>query len=133
MRWFLSSLLFSVFQYGVYYTGVKIFNNLPLELKQLIKSPMKFKVAIRKNLDSHCFYTVDEFFNLNWNCNFVNMKCFKLLHINYKLYIHHHVWLVPAILRRNITKYLKCHILIVVMHSISSGCIVPVLLDLIEC
>jgi hypothetical protein len=55
----------TVFQNGVYYTGVKVFNNLPLELKRLIESPMKFKVAIRKYLVSHCLYSLDEFFNLN--------------------------------------------------------------------
>jgi hypothetical protein len=55
----------TVFQHGVHYTGVKIFNNLPLEIKRLIESPMKFKVDIRRYLVSHRFHTLDEFFNLN--------------------------------------------------------------------
>jgi hypothetical protein len=62
---YLPSSSLPVFQNGVYYTGVKVFNNLPLELKRLIESPTKCKVSIRRYLVSHCFYTLDEPFNLN--------------------------------------------------------------------
>jgi hypothetical protein len=78
MTFYLPSCSLTVFQNGVYYTGVKVFNYLPIELKWLIESSMKFKVAIRRYLVSHCFYTLDEFFNLNWNCNFVNINVYNI-------------------------------------------------------
>jgi hypothetical protein len=61
----LSSSSLTVFQTGVYFSGIKIFNELPLELKKLVETPKKFKVAIRRYLGSHCFYTVDEFVNMD--------------------------------------------------------------------
>jgi hypothetical protein len=75
---YLPSSSVTVFQNGVYDTGVKVFNNLRLELKWLIESPMKFKVAIRTYLVLHCFYTLDEFFNLNWIYNFVNINVYTI-------------------------------------------------------
>ena len=63
-NFYLPSSSLTVFKNCVYSTGVKVFNNLPLELKRLVESPMKFKVAIRRYLVSYCFYTLYEFFNL---------------------------------------------------------------------
>jgi hypothetical protein len=48
----------TVFQKDVYFSGVKIFNKLPAELKQLVGSPKHFKSAVRRYLASHCFYTL---------------------------------------------------------------------------
>jgi hypothetical protein len=55
----------SLFQKGVYSSGVKIFNRLPTDLKKLLDSPKQFKMAVKRYLISHCFYTMDEFFSIN--------------------------------------------------------------------
>jgi hypothetical protein len=55
----------TVFQNGVYYSGIKLFNKLPVELKQLVGFPKKFKIAVRRYLVSHCFYTLNEFVDMD--------------------------------------------------------------------
>jgi ABC-type transporter Mla maintaining outer membrane lipid asymmetry ATPase subunit MlaF len=48
----------TIYQNGAYYSGVKIFNNLPLEIKNVAgnqKKIIKFKTALKKN------YTVIHF------------------------------------------------------------------------
>jgi hypothetical protein len=41
-----SSLI--AYQNGAYFSGIKIFNKLPLELKQFVELPWKFKRNLRK-------------------------------------------------------------------------------------
>jgi hypothetical protein len=53
------------YQNGAYFTGIKIFNKLPLELNQLVELPQKFKRTLRGYLVSHCFYSLDEFYSMN--------------------------------------------------------------------
>jgi hypothetical protein len=55
----------TAFQNGVYYSGINFFNKLPVELKQLVGFPQKFKTAVRRYLVSHCFYTLNEFVNMD--------------------------------------------------------------------
>jgi hypothetical protein len=55
----------TAFQNGVYYSGIKFFSKLPVELKQLVGFPKKFKTAVRRYLVSHCFYTLNEFVNMD--------------------------------------------------------------------
>jgi hypothetical protein len=50
---------------GAYFTGIKIFNKLSLELKQLVDLPRKFKRTLKKYLVSHCSYSLDEFYSMN--------------------------------------------------------------------
>jgi hypothetical protein len=49
------------FQKGVYYSGIKIFNNLPSSLKSLMNEKAEFKVVLKSYLNTHAFYSVDEF------------------------------------------------------------------------
>jgi hypothetical protein len=42
-------------------SGIKIFNNLPSSLKSLMNEKAKFKVALKQYLNTHAFYSVDEF------------------------------------------------------------------------
>ena len=51
------------FQKGLYYSGIKIFNNRPTEIKDLSDNPKKFKIALKRFLFSFSSYTVDEYFN----------------------------------------------------------------------
>jgi hypothetical protein len=53
----------SVFQKGVYYTGIKMFNGLPASLKDLSTNTQQFKQELKNFLFYHSFYTLDEHFN----------------------------------------------------------------------
>jgi hypothetical protein len=55
----------SIYQNGAYFTGSNIFNELPLELNQLMDCPIKFNRTLRRYLVSHCFYSLDEFYSMN--------------------------------------------------------------------
>jgi hypothetical protein len=61
----------SVFQKGVYFSGVKIFNNLPTDLKQTLYDVNKFKRAIKRFLLDNSFYSLEEYYNWKENV-FVN-------------------------------------------------------------
>jgi hypothetical protein len=44
-----------------YYSGINIFSNLPSSLKSLVIEKAKFKVVLKRYLNTHSFYSVDEF------------------------------------------------------------------------
>jgi hypothetical protein len=51
------------------YADIKIFNSLPTNLTTLIDKQAQFKVALKKYLITHSFYSVDEFIlSKNSNC-----------------------------------------------------------------
>jgi hypothetical protein len=52
----------SCFQKSTFYASIRIFNRLPLSLISLKNEKTKFKVALRKYLNTRSFYSVDEFF-----------------------------------------------------------------------
>jgi hypothetical protein len=54
----------TVFKMGVYYSGVKIFNRLPLRVKEISHYHTKFKSGLKEFLYSYCFCTLEEFFFL---------------------------------------------------------------------
>jgi hypothetical protein len=43
----------TIYQKGAYYLGIKIFNNLPLEIKNVAGNQTKFKIALKKFLHTH--------------------------------------------------------------------------------
>jgi len=51
-----------VLKKSTFYTGIKIFNSLPRNLTILKNEKAKFKAALRKYLNTHSFYSGDEFF-----------------------------------------------------------------------
>jgi hypothetical protein len=53
----------TVYQKGVYYAGVKMFNKLPTEIKSTYSNFKRFKVVLRHFLAINPFYTVDEYLN----------------------------------------------------------------------
>jgi hypothetical protein len=53
----------SVFQKGIYYSGVKIFNNLPADLKQTFYDIYKFKKALKKFLLDNSLYSREEYYS----------------------------------------------------------------------
>jgi len=52
------------YQKGVYYTGIKIYNCLPLKIKELSGKIKHFKRSLKKFLLHGSFYTMEEF--LDW-------------------------------------------------------------------
>ena len=52
----------AMYQKGVYYSGIKVFNSLPRTLKDISSKPGKFKIALKKFLHTRSFYSLDEFF-----------------------------------------------------------------------
>jgi hypothetical protein len=50
-------------QKGAYYSGIKIYNHLPRELKQLSNDPKSFEPALKRFLRTNSFYTLNEYFN----------------------------------------------------------------------
>jgi hypothetical protein len=59
----------TLYQKRVYFTGIKLFNNLPLEIKEIVGIPKQFKISLRKYLITHCFYDLEEYYNVNeWCC-----------------------------------------------------------------
>jgi hypothetical protein len=53
----------TTYQKGPYYFGIKLFNHLPLNIKELIHNVKLFKVALRAFLNTKSYYTLDEHFN----------------------------------------------------------------------
>jgi IS1 family transposase len=59
----------SCFQKRAYYADIKIFNILPSNLRSLMNKQTQFKVALQRYLNTHCFYSVEEFLTLNMTDN----------------------------------------------------------------
>ena len=55
----------SIYQKGTYYYGIKVFNNLPSQIKGLSANKNQFSCALESFLYFHSFYTLDEHFNYN--------------------------------------------------------------------
>jgi len=53
----------AVFQKGVWFSGIKIYNHLPPALKQLSYDISKFKVALKRFLFTNAFYTLEEYYS----------------------------------------------------------------------
>jgi hypothetical protein len=50
---------------GLYYSGITLFNSLPLRMKQAAQDVKKCKYALKVFLIGNSFYSVEEYFNLN--------------------------------------------------------------------
>ena len=56
----LSQANLTIYQKGTCYSGIKIFNNLPLEIKNVAGNQKKFKIAFKKILYTNSFYILEE-------------------------------------------------------------------------
>jgi hypothetical protein len=61
------STSFPEVQKGAHYSGIKIYNHLPRELKQLSSDQKSFQFALKKFLSANPFYSLKEYFN--YKCN----------------------------------------------------------------
>jgi hypothetical protein len=48
-----------IYQRGVYYSGIKIFNSLPWDNKTYTDNPRTFKKAVKKFLYTNSFYSLN--------------------------------------------------------------------------
>jgi hypothetical protein len=55
----------SLYQKGVNFTGIKVFNNLPQSINNLSNDTKQFKSVLKNYLYAHSFYSIDEYFNVN--------------------------------------------------------------------
>jgi len=53
----------TIYQKGVYYSGIKIYNHLPTAIKDLSGDKYKFKLALQRYLLHNSFYSLEEYFN----------------------------------------------------------------------
>jgi hypothetical protein len=53
----------TIYQKGAGYSGIKIFNNLPLKIKNVAGNQKKCKIALKKYLYTYSFYTLEEYFS----------------------------------------------------------------------
>jgi hypothetical protein len=50
-------------QKGAYYSGIKIYNYLPVKLKELSNDQKSCELALKRFLYANSFYTMEEYFN----------------------------------------------------------------------
>jgi hypothetical protein len=53
----------SIYQRGTYYNGIKVFSNLPPDIKKLSHNIKQFSLALKIFLHTTSFYSLDEYFN----------------------------------------------------------------------
>jgi hypothetical protein len=50
------------YQQGIYYSGLRVYNNLPSHIKQLSGDPKNFELQLKKFVYLHSFYPLEEYF-----------------------------------------------------------------------
>jgi len=55
----------NIYQKGVYYSGIKIFNSLLQDIKTYIDNTRTFKKAVKKFLHTNSFYSLNEYYDNN--------------------------------------------------------------------
>jgi hypothetical protein len=53
----------AIYQKGVYYSGIKLFNHLPLTFKQNSDDIPKFRASLKGFLVKNSFYSVEEYYS----------------------------------------------------------------------
>ena len=53
---------YTMHQRGVHYMGIKIFNNLPLNIKDISNNARKFEICLKRFLHEHSFYSIEKYF-----------------------------------------------------------------------
>jgi hypothetical protein len=59
------TLNLTMFQKGVIYSGIKIFNHLPFSIKDLSHKEKQFRPALIRFVLTNSFYSLNDYFN--WN------------------------------------------------------------------
>jgi hypothetical protein len=53
----------TMYQMAAYHSGIEIFNNLPMQIKNVADNIKKLKVSLKQFLYSYSFYILEEYFN----------------------------------------------------------------------
>jgi len=57
----------TLFQKGAYFSDMKLFNHVPLKIKSLSIEIKLFKPALKRFLNFHSFYSVEEYLEYSYN------------------------------------------------------------------
>jgi hypothetical protein len=68
----------SCFQKGASYSGIRIFSSWPRSITNLKNEKTHFKVALKKFLNAHSFYSVDEFFTCTYDMYYWLYDCLNV-------------------------------------------------------
>jgi hypothetical protein len=60
----------SVYQKSAHYAGIKVFNRLPVPIKQLFHDTKQFKMALKGFFVSSLFLLVERIFKIQYELNF---------------------------------------------------------------
>jgi len=63
---YLPQLDLNMYQKGAYYSGIKVFNNLPMVIQNEADNLKKFKLTLKQLLYTYLFYTLEEYFKQTW-------------------------------------------------------------------
>jgi hypothetical protein len=55
-----------LFLKGVFYSAIKMYNHLPLIIKELSYDVKRFRRVLKRFIHSTCFYSLEEYFDFNW-------------------------------------------------------------------
>jgi hypothetical protein len=66
---------FLVFKKSTFYAGIKIFNSLPSSVTVLKNDKTKSRAALKKYLNTHSFYSLDEYFMCKDDLEYCVVKC----------------------------------------------------------
>jgi hypothetical protein len=56
----------NLFQKGVLYSGIKIYNHLPLTIKEVSQNVKLFSRVLKRFIQSNSLYSLKEYFDFNW-------------------------------------------------------------------
>jgi hypothetical protein len=88
-----------VYQKGVHYNGVRLFNRLPSSIKQLSHDPKRFRTVLKGLLYAHSFYSIDEYFRCKMDWSDVKWMWYGLNDLSWLLWLLRVYW-TYAILRK---------------------------------
>ena len=61
----LSTAKLKVFQQGAFYSGIRAYNHLPVNVKDLSCDMKRFKRVLKAFFQMHSFYSLEDYFNFN--------------------------------------------------------------------
>jgi hypothetical protein len=82
----------SCFQKCMYYIGIKIFHSLPFSLKSLLNEEALFRVALKRYINTHSFYSVDEFLMCESNLQKSISGQYWCIYVNLFKTFEYHMW-----------------------------------------
>jgi hypothetical protein len=88
----LSHVSLTMYQRGVFYSGIGVFNALPSPVKDISGNPKKFKVVLKHILLTHSFYNLDKFFSEQ------NALTYVMLDANYNVQILIFITLISIVI-----------------------------------